>query len=153
MDLIFNLKLSENYKSNSQIARVLSEDWVLRNSYCPSCGNRDLNIYNRNNPAADFYCEKCKSDYELKSFRTIPKEKIVDGAYNSMVNKIVLNKNPNFFFLHYSPTYSVGVLQSIYSSDQKIQFDILDFDNEELNSNEKEEELLEFKAKGLLAVY
>lgn len=107
MDLLFNVKLAENYKSNSQIARVLSEDWVSQNSFCPSCGNRDLNIYNRNNPAADFYCGNCKSDFELKSFRTFPKRKIVNGAYDSMITKILHNRNPNFFFLHYSSSYSV----------------------------------------------
>lgn len=107
MNLLFDLKLAENYKSNSQIARVLTEDWVLKNSYCPSCGNRDLNNYNRNNPAADFYCQNCSSDFELKSFRALPKLKIVNGAYNSMINKILSNKNPNFFFLQYSSSYSV----------------------------------------------
>ena len=107
MDLPFNVKLSENYKSKSQIARVLSEDWVLHNSYCPSCGNYDLKNYKRNNPAADFYCRNCNSDYELKSFRKIPKIKIVDGAYASMINKILENKNPNFLFLQYSSSFSV----------------------------------------------
>jgi type II restriction enzyme len=107
MDLMFNVELAKGYRSNSQIARVLSEDWVLRNSYCPNCGNHNLNIYNKNNPAADFYCRKCESDFELKSFRNIPPKKVVDGAYDSMFNKILSNRNPNLFFLQYSPGYSV----------------------------------------------
>lgn len=107
LNLFFNTHLSDEYKSKSQIARVLTEDWVSRNSYCLSCGNMNLEIYKRNNPAADFYCGKCSADYELKSFKILPKLKIVDGAYDSMVNKISSNNNSNFFFLHYSSTYSV----------------------------------------------
>ena len=46
-----------------------------------------------------------------------------------------------------------GVVQSIYSSDQNLQFDILDFDNEELGSIESEEELLEFRARETIEIY
>ncbi len=107
MDLKFNATLASKYKSNSQIARVLSEDWVQRNSYCPNCGNDRLRIYKRNNPAADFFCDNCKFDFELKSFKSLPKHKIIDGAYSSMMNKIYNNTNPNFFLLQYSPNLSV----------------------------------------------
>lgn len=107
MNLLLDANIAKNYISNSQIARVITEDWVYKNSYCPSCGNRDLNLYKKNNPAADFLCPNCDSDFELKSFKTLPKLRIVDGAYDSMVNKILSNKNSNFFFLHYSETYLV----------------------------------------------
>ena len=107
MNLQFNIKLAENYRSNTQIARVLSEDWVFQNSYCPKCGNDDLEMYPRNNPAADFYCDTCNSDYELKSFKNFPKNRIVDGAYASMIKKIRESMNPNFFFLQYNSNYSV----------------------------------------------
>ena len=48
MNLNFNLKLSEGYKSNSQIARVLTENWVKENSYCPNCGQLPLNDFENN---------------------------------------------------------------------------------------------------------
>ncbi len=107
MNLKFNITLALKYKSNSQIARVLSEDWVHQNSYCPNCGNDALKSYNKNNPAADFFCDSCRFDYELKSFKTLPKNKIIDGAYSSMINKIRDSTNPNFFFLHYSSNFDV----------------------------------------------
>lgn len=66
-----------------------------------------LDIYKRNNPAADFFCNQCSADYELKSFKSLPKTRIVDGAYDSMVSKIRNNKNPNFLFLQYDISYSV----------------------------------------------
>ena len=38
MDLSFNTALIQGYKSAAQIARVLTEDWLARNMYCPICG-------------------------------------------------------------------------------------------------------------------
>lgn len=48
---------------------------------------------------------------------------------------------------------SGGVVQSIYSSDSQMQFDILDFDNEDLENNEEEEKILESRSEGLVAIY
>ena len=47
MDLTFNLNLSQGYKSKSQIARLLTENWVLNNSYCPNCGELPLNEFEK----------------------------------------------------------------------------------------------------------
>ena len=38
MNLRFDTSLVQGYKSASQIARVLTEDWLARNMYCPICG-------------------------------------------------------------------------------------------------------------------
>jgi len=45
-----------------------------------------------------------------------------------------------------------GVVQSIYSSDENLQFDVLDFDNEgpEIIDEDKE---LESRSEGLVAIY
>jgi len=67
MELQFNLELVENYKSNSQKARILTEDWVYRQSYCPNCGNNPLNHFENNRPVADFFCNHCSEEFELKS--------------------------------------------------------------------------------------
>jgi type II restriction enzyme len=107
MNLQFNKDFANSYTSNSQIIRVLSEKWLLENVYCPSCGNESLNEFKNNNPAADFFCLNCKAEYELKSTVSKLAKKVVDGAYNSMINKILSFTNPNFFFLQYSLEYSV----------------------------------------------
>jgi type II restriction enzyme len=102
MKLVFNTSLAEGYSSNSQIARLLTEDWVLKNSYCPSCGEFKLEEFQNNKPVADFYCNQCKNEFELKSknSNSIGK-KIVDGAYSTMIERISSDNNPNFFFLTY----------------------------------------------------
>ena len=58
--------ISEKYISNSQKIRVLTENWVNRYIYYPSCGC-SITEYENNRPVADFYCSKCNEDYELKS--------------------------------------------------------------------------------------
>src|SRR6267378_4872929 len=47
-NLHFDLKLANNYTNNSQKIRILSENWVLQNVFCPKCGNKALSEYNNN---------------------------------------------------------------------------------------------------------
>lgn len=101
MDLKLNNGNSTGYTSNSQIARIITESWVQHNSYCPSCGNDQLNSYGNNAPVADFYCDNCSEDYELKSKSGKLGKTIVDGTYATMIERIGSVKNPNFFFLTY----------------------------------------------------
>ena len=108
MNLNFNTKLAEGYSSNSQIARILTENWVKENSYCPSCGNLPLNEYENNRPVADFYCKSCNEEFELKSKNGKLTSTITDGAYSTMIQRINSNQNPNFFFLTYSKEWSVN---------------------------------------------
>ncbi|MDN3678237.1 DpnI domain-containing protein [Flavobacterium paronense] len=102
MDLNFKKELANGYSSNSQIARVLSESWVKLNSYCPSCGEKPLNDFENNRPVADFYCKKCSEEFELKSKNGKFSTTITDGAYDTMIQRITSDTNPNFFFLTYS---------------------------------------------------
>lgn len=102
MNLKFNISLASSYKSNAQIARVLTEGWVKENSYCPNCGNEKIEKYSNNKPVADFFCDACKEDFELKSKNGKLGSKIVDGAYSTMIARINSLDNPNFFFLTYS---------------------------------------------------
>jgi type II restriction enzyme len=102
MNLQLNFSLAKGYKSNSQIARVVTERWVEENSFCPRCGNSRLNRYGNNKPVADFFCNNCKSEYELKSKKDAFILKIVNGAYDMMIKRINSETNPHFFFLNYS---------------------------------------------------
>jgi type II restriction enzyme len=107
MNLSFNTKLAGGYKSRAQIARVLTENWVKDNSYCPCCGEVQLNEFENNRPVADFYCKKCSEEFELKSKNGKFSNIINDGAYSTMIERINSNQNPNFFFLTYSKNWSV----------------------------------------------
>lgn len=108
MNLAFNTNLAHGYASNSQIARLLTENWVLHNSYCPSCGEIPLNKFENNRPVADFYCKKCSEEFELKSKSGKLSNTITDGAYSTMIERINSENNPNFFFLTYTKNQTVN---------------------------------------------
>lgn len=102
MNLAFDNSIIENYHSGAQIARVLTENWVNKNMYCPRCGNLHIKHFENNRPVADFYCPSCNNEYELKSKDGVLGRKINDGAYSTMIDRITSNNNPDFFFMSYS---------------------------------------------------
>lgn len=101
MQLKFNKNLSKNYKSTSQIVRILTESWVKAEIYCPNCGSI-ISEYQNNKPVGDFFCSNCNEEYELKSKKDSIGKKIVDGAYKTMIERLQSSDNPNFFFLTYN---------------------------------------------------
>ena len=101
MKLTFDTTVLNEYKSNAQRARVLTESWVDNEIYCPSCGQLNIDKYPNNQPVADFCCSNCQEDYELKSKQDNFGAKIVDGAYRTMLERLTSSNNPNFFLLNY----------------------------------------------------
>jgi type II restriction enzyme len=102
MNLQFDFGLTKGYRSKSQMARVLTEDWMHRNMYCPRCGFIRIERFKNNQPVADFFCPECSNEYELKSKKGTLGAKINDGAYDTMIKRITGNYNPDFFFMTYS---------------------------------------------------
>jgi len=102
MDLSFNVDLANGYTSQSQKIRVLTENWVDNNAYCPNCGQLNIDKYGNNKPVADFFCSNCQEEYELKSKKDSVGSKIVDGAYRTMIERLNSSNNPNFFLLNYN---------------------------------------------------
>lgn len=102
MDLKFDAGVIAKYHSNSQIARLLTENWAKRNMYCPRCGRLHIEQFKNNRPVADFFCPQCNSEFELKSKSGTLGVKINDGAYATMIERITGNHNPDFFFMSYS---------------------------------------------------
>ncbi len=102
MNLFFNSKGTEGYKSSSQVARILTETWVVDNMFCPRCGNTQIKDFEKNRPVADFFCPKCDNEYELKSKKEKFGNKVNDGAYDTMIKRITSSTNPDFLFMTYS---------------------------------------------------
>lgn len=101
MQLNFNTNLATRYKSQSQAIRVMTENWVKNQIFCPSCGSI-IKDFENNKPVADFYCANCSEEYELKSKKDDMGKKIVDGAYSKMIERLNSTNNPSFFFLNYN---------------------------------------------------
>lgn len=92
--------MATGYKSPSQIIRVITESWVAGEIFCPSCG-ADISKYEHNRPVADFFCPVCQEEYELKSKADTISQRIVNGAYKAMIDRLTSNNNPHFFLLSY----------------------------------------------------
>src|SRR3989344_4808514 len=109
MKLSLDVKLVDEYTNLSQKMRVLTEQWVDDEIFCPNCGNSKIYNYENNRPAADFYCKKCTEDFELKSKKGKIGKVIPAGAYSKMIERINSPTKPNFFFM--------GYLESLYIND------------------------------------
>lgn len=107
MNLALDKKLGIRYLSETQKIRVISEDWVLNQIYCPNCGKQIFN-YANNKPVADFYCKKCVEDFELKSKKGKIGKTVPAGAYSKMIERINSKNKPNFFFMGYLETLFVN---------------------------------------------
>lgn len=95
-------RIAEQYASNAQKIRIITETWVGGNMFCPYCGNQYISHFENNRPVADFFCPHCEEEYELKSKSASITNKVNDGAYSTMIERISSINNPNFFFMHYN---------------------------------------------------
>ena len=102
MDLNLDISIADGYHSGSQSARVLTENWIYNNMFCPRCGNAKLEHFENNRPVADFYCSECGNQFELKSKNGTIGKKVPDGAYDTMISRINSDSNPDFLFMGYS---------------------------------------------------
>ncbi len=89
------------YDSPSQNARVLTEGWMVKWIYCPACGNDEMRQFANNRPTADFDCPNCSEQFELKSKKGKFGNRVVDGAYKTMCERLTSDDNPNFAFMQY----------------------------------------------------
>ena len=110
MNLQANRALSVGFKSPTQVARIISEDWCRRELYCPACVAAQLTQCNPNTRACDFTCTNCAERFELKSGKSWNRSKIVDSGYEAMLRSIREDRTPNLFLLQYSPAWVVSNL-------------------------------------------
>ena len=102
VNLLLDPTLTEGYHGKTQIARVMTEDWVGRQLFCPRCGCNHVEHLPNNSPVGDFACPACDSQFELKSKSGQLGERINDGAYGTFIERITSNENPDFLFMGYS---------------------------------------------------
>lgn len=95
--------LGTGYKSPSQRARVVTEGWAAEELYCSACPQKCLIPTPPNTRAVDFKCPQCKQLYQLKGKSSAFTGKVVDGAYDSMMEALMSDTAPNLLLLHYSP--------------------------------------------------
>ena len=107
MNLQCSIDLAAAYKSASQIARILTENWCARELYCPACTSDRLSPSKVNTPVVDFTCPKCAQLFQLKSLRRSNPKTIPDAGYYSMLRSIRADNVPNLLVLQYSQEWLV----------------------------------------------
>ncbi len=107
MQLSMNPSLADCYRSRSQCARVVTEDWAARNLYCPACTSDKLVQAPNNARAVDFNCSLCCAAYQLKSGRGWSEHRIPDAGYEAMIRAIQSDNVPNLLVMQYSLTWKV----------------------------------------------
>lgn len=89
--------------TGSQKIRVLTEAWAADHVFCPACGGALVGL-RANLPVADFECDGCRQQYELKSKAGRFGRKVVDGAYDTMMQRLSDESAPNLLLLSYEKT-------------------------------------------------
>lgn len=107
MNFKLNTGLTHGYKNSSQKIRVMTEAWVTDNIFCPVCGNPHVSHLSNNMPVADFVCPNCGENFELKSKSSTISNKITDGAYSTMIERINSISNPELFVMQYTKNLEV----------------------------------------------
>jgi len=107
--------LAEGYKSRSQMARVVTENWAAQNIYCVSCEFNSILRTAANTRAIDFYCGACKANYQLKSGRHWNDQRIPDAGYQAMISAIKSDAVPNLLVLQYTQQWTVRNLMLVPS--------------------------------------
>ena len=93
---------AKGYKSASQIARRVTEEWATHNLYCAACSFNELSPAKANAPVLDFRCPECSATYQLKSKRGRFGRSVSNSAYNKKIEAIYNGSAPNYAFLEYS---------------------------------------------------
>src|SRR2546425_10322867 len=101
MQVTMPAHLAEVYKSPAQRARVVTEAWVSENMYCPACARDTLERLPPNVKVADFRCDRCEEQYQLKSQSKPLRGRVLDSAYKPLLRAIDGGTVPSFLLMHY----------------------------------------------------
>jgi len=117
VDLAFRGELARGYASRSQVARVLTQDWVGREVPCLSCSTRPLGATAQNTKARDFECPTCSEPYELKSTSRKFGRLVPDGEYGTFRSTVRSDRAPNLLLLEYdAANLGVRTLLAVHRS-------------------------------------
>lgn len=124
MKLLMDTGVAQGFKSQTQVARVISENWAKSNLYCPACANNKLAQAPNNTKAFDFSCPNCVARFQLKCSRQWGKSRIPDAGYHAMMEAISTDRNPNLFLMHYDSQWTVQnmlLIPSFFLSESAIE--------------------------------
>lgn len=103
MDLSLQPMFLARYRSLSQQARAITEDWAENNFYCPNCLEPRVSRERPGTKVIDFQClnSSCSQTYQLKSQKQPFGKMITDAAYGPFLKAIEERAVPNLVLLQY----------------------------------------------------
>lgn len=108
MNLLLDPSVARGYKSQSQIARRITEHWAAQSLYCLACAADVLEPLPSSTAVTDFLCVACSARYQLKSTKGPFGRIASNSAYQKKVDAIKEGRVPHYAFLRYSKvTWSV----------------------------------------------
>lgn len=93
--------VADGYKSNSQIARRVTENWFSESMYCPSCPKESVHQTRSSTKVVDFECSGCGAEFQLKSKQGTLGRNLRDAAYAPMMERVSAGLAPHFAFMTY----------------------------------------------------
>ena len=102
MDLTLDSAVAQGLRSQSQIARRITEHWAENNLFCLSCPSNKLAAARTGYPVQDFTCPKCNTTYQLKSKNGRHGNQVANSAYHPKITSIRQGQAPSYAFLEYS---------------------------------------------------
>ena len=102
MDIYLDPTVAKGYKSGSQVARRITEDWASRNFFCLACTAERVRSERTNAPVTDYRCPSCDAAYQLKSTKGSFGSTVQNSAYGPKMDAIANGNAPHYAFLEYS---------------------------------------------------
>ena len=102
MNLSLQMGTAELYKSRSQAARRITEEWAATNLYCLACPSNRVISEPANTPVLDYTCRDCSATYQLKSKNGTFGQVVQNSAYAPKMSAIENDRVPHYAFLQYS---------------------------------------------------
>lgn len=97
------------YTNRTQIGRVMLETWAEMNLFCVNCAADSLRRLPANTPVADFACNSCHDNYQLKAkdgrFASI----IPGAAYAPTIKAVREGRMPEYVLVEYDPRFDTVV--------------------------------------------
>lgn len=116
MQLQCDTGIAVGYTSMSQRARVISEAWFAANGYCLACDCDKVTRATANTRCTDFLCLTCDQKYELKTYLRRPVRTLVDGAYESLMSRVLQGTAPTILMLERDDQWCVTGLSALHAA-------------------------------------
>jgi type II restriction enzyme len=101
MNLGLDASAGFGYKSSSQWARRVTEEWATRELFCVACSSSNVAAHQTNRKVEDFHCLTCGRRSQLKAKSGRIGRQVANSAYAAKIEAIRANRAPDYAFMAY----------------------------------------------------